>query len=92
MRQLNSASAVSRRADVISDGINWHVQRTQNGHATERERAGQITLDAMKGAEPWSNYGQSLTVQVTSSWKQFTGCFRAIRSSETSDTATGPFS
>ncbi len=77
------------RMDVTSDGINWHVQCVQNGHAIEKDRtyeisfyaraaiAGEITLDVMKGTEPWSNYGLSKTVQLSTTWQQFSGIFRA---------------
>jgi hypothetical protein len=77
------------RVEVTSDGTNWHVQCIQNGHAVETGRsyevrfyakasnAGEITIDVMKGAEPWSNYGLSKTVQLTTAWQQFSGFFRA---------------
>ncbi len=77
------------RVDVTSDGINWHVQCVQNGHAIEKDRAyeitfyarasiaGEITLDVMKGAEPWSNYGLSKTVLLSTVWQKFSGTFRA---------------
>jgi hypothetical protein len=77
------------RADVTSDGTNWHVQCIQNGHAMEAGKAyqisfyarasspGEITIDVMKGIEPWSNYGLSKTVQLTTAWQQFSSFFRA---------------
>jgi len=77
------------RAEVTSDGTNWHVQCIQNGHAIEigksyeirfyarASSAGEITIDVMKGIAPWSNYGLSKTVQLTTAWQQFNGFFRA---------------
>jgi len=77
------------RAEVTSDGTNWHVQCIQNGHAIETGKSyevsfwarasspGEITIDVMKGVEPWSNYGLSKTVQLTTAWQQFSGFFRA---------------
>ncbi len=77
------------RVDVTSDGTNWHVQATQNGLSIEKDKAyevafyarasspGPITIDIMKGDTPWNNYGLSKTVQLTSSWQNFRGSFRA---------------
>ena len=77
------------RAEVISDGTNWHVQCIQNGHAIEAGRSyeisfyarasrpGEITIDVMKGVDPWSNYGLSNTVQLTTTWQPYRGFFRA---------------
>lgn len=77
------------RVDVVSDGTNWHVQATQNGHAMEKDRAyefsfyarastaGAIRIDIMKGAADWRNYGLSKSVQLTTNWQRFTARFRA---------------
>lgn len=77
------------RVDITSDGTNWHVQCIQNGLAIEKDksyeisfyaraaRPGEITIDVMKGVAPWSNYGLSKTVQLTTSWQKYTGRFRA---------------
>ncbi len=77
------------RIDVISDGTNWHVQATQSSHAVEKDKAYEfafyarasvpveITIDLMKGADPWSNYGLSKSVQLTTAWQRFVARFRA---------------
>jgi hypothetical protein len=77
------------RVDVISDGTNWHVQATQNGHSMEKDKAyefafyakasspGALTIDIMQGVDPWSNYGLSKTVQLTTGWQRFNARFRA---------------
>ncbi len=77
------------RIDVTSDGTNWHVQATQGAHSVEKDKAyefsfyarasvpGEITIDLMKGAEPWSNYGLSKSVQLTTSWQRFVARFTA---------------
>jgi hypothetical protein len=77
------------RVDITSDGTNWHVQCIQNGLAIEKDKSyeisfyaraalpGEITMDVMKGVAPWNNYGLSKTVQLTTSWQQYTGRFRA---------------
>jgi hypothetical protein len=77
------------RVEVTSDGTNWHVQCIQNGHAIESAKSyevsfyakasspGEITIDVMRGVDPWSNYGLSKTVQLTTAWMKFSGFFRA---------------
>ncbi len=77
------------RVDVTSDGTNWHVQATQNGHSMEKDKAyefsfyaksatpGPITIDIMKGAPDWNNYGLSKSVQLTADWQRYTARFRA---------------
>jgi hypothetical protein len=77
------------RVDVGSDGTNWHVQAVQSGHSIEKDKAyefsfyakasspGALTIDIMQGISPWSNYGLSKTVQLTSTWQRFTAGLRA---------------
>ncbi len=77
------------RVEVRSDGTSWHVQCVQNGHAIEAGKSyevrfyarasspGEITIDVMKGVDPWSNYGLSETVQLMTTWQQYSGYFRA---------------
>lgn len=77
------------RITVTPDGTNWHIQLYQNGLAMEKDKAyefsfyakasppGAIGIDIMKGVDPWSNYGLSNTVQLTTSWQRFTARFRA---------------
>jgi hypothetical protein len=77
------------RVDVTSDGTNWHIQAFQLGHAIEKGKTyeisfsaraatpGDLTLDIMKGAPPWQNYGLSRTLQVSTAWQRFTSRFQA---------------
>ena len=80
------------RVDVVSDGTNWHVQAFQNGHAIEKGMryevsfyaragsAGNLTVNVMKGASPWQNFGLSKTFQVTTQWKRYSAGFQASES------------
>jgi hypothetical protein len=80
------------KVQVAADGINWHVQAFQNGHGMERGRfyemtfwakaagSGEITIDVMKGAPPWQNYGLSKTFQVGTAWTRFSARFLANES------------
>ncbi len=80
------------RVDVTSDGINWHVQAFQLGHAIEKGKIYEIsfyarastpadlTVDIMKGASPWQNYGLSRTFQVGTTWQRYTSRFQANES------------
>ncbi len=77
------------KVSVISDGTNWHIQVMQNGHAVEKDKAyefsfyakaltaGTMTIDIMQGVDPWSNYGLSKSVRLTTGWQKFSGSFRA---------------
>ncbi|UCF38332.1 MAG: carbohydrate binding domain-containing protein, partial [Acidobacteriota bacterium] len=77
------------KVDVDSDGTNWHVQLTQDGHSIEAgkryeirfyakaTKAGGITIDVMKGAPDWRNYGLSKRVLLSTTWKQYRGQFLA---------------
>jgi hypothetical protein len=77
------------RIRVSPDGVNWHVQGIQGGHAVEQEHtyevrfwaradiAGDLTLDVMKDADPWANYGLSKTFRISTTWRQYSGAFRA---------------
>jgi len=83
------------KVQVTSDGVNWHVQAFQNGHAMNSGRyyeisfwaraaaAGELTLDVMKGAPPWQNYGLSRTFQAGTTWTRFSARFLANESDDT---------
>lgn len=77
------------RVVVDSDGINWHVQLMQSGHSIEvgkryeisfyakSNAGGGLTIDVMKGVDPWQNYGLSKHFPLTSTWTQYRAQFIA---------------
>jgi hypothetical protein len=77
------------RVDVTADGVTWHVQAFQLGHAVVKggryeiafyARAaspGDVTVNIMKGAAPWQNYGLSKTFALSTEWRRYTASFQA---------------
>jgi hypothetical protein len=77
------------RIAITADGTTWHTQLYQNGLGIEKDKTyefsfygkasspGGLGVDVMQGVDPWSNYGLSTTVQLTTSWQRFTTRLRA---------------
>ncbi len=89
VESVSGTDGKALRLEIVSDGTNWHVQLIQSGHAIEKDRAyelsfyakasvpGEISIDVMQGIDPWSNYGLSKTITLTTEWQKYTGTFRA---------------
>jgi hypothetical protein len=79
---------------VTPDGIDWHVQLMQGGHAlvegqryeisfwAKARRPGKINLSMMKGAPPWQNYGLNKEFSLDSDWRQYRASFMANATEE----------
>lgn len=79
---------------VTADGVDWHVQLMQGGHAIREnqryeisfwaraKKPGKITLSLMKGAPPWQNYGLNKEFFLDKTWRQYRASFMANTTDE----------
>jgi hypothetical protein len=77
------------RIEVRSDGVNWHVQAAQTRHSVEEGRryeisfharalrTGGITIDMMRGAPPWENFGLGQRFVLGPEWRRYRARFIA---------------